>query len=212
MVIANPPYSAGRTSENDNNQNLEYPHSTSASAQPTRRDRRQRFKNSLYDSYIRAIRWASDRIKDKGVVGFVTNGSFIDGNAMDGLARVSDRRVHSPSTSSTCAGTSGRAAKCRDRKAERSSAPAAAHPIAITLLVKNPAKKAPATLRYHDIGDYLSREEKLTIISGFGSIAGIEAGEEVDDAQPNDEHDWINQRDPAFEQFIAIGDKGRSRR
>ncbi len=83
-------------------------------------------------------------------------------------------------------------------------------PIAITVLVKNPAKTAPATLRYYDIGDYHTRDEKLQIISGFAGIAGIDSAGKWSTLQPNAEHDWISQRDPAFGQFLPLGDKTAS--
>lgn len=79
--------------------------------------------------------------------------------------------------------------------------------VAITLLVKNPSKTGACTHRYHDIGDYLTREEKLAIIKGFSSVSGIEKANKWTMLAPNDDHDWINQRDPAFEKFVPIGDK-----
>ena len=39
----------------------------------------------LYDSYVKAFRWASDRIGEKGIIGFISNGSFIDSQSTDGL-------------------------------------------------------------------------------------------------------------------------------
>lgn len=85
VVIANPPYSAGQESENDDNQNLSYPQlDERISNTYAARSTAPNVKN-LYDSYIRAIRWASDRIQQRGVIGFVTNGYFIDGNSMDGM-------------------------------------------------------------------------------------------------------------------------------
>ena len=79
--------------------------------------------------------------------------------------------------------------------------------IAITLLVKNPAKKGNLQIHYHDIGDYLTREEKLEIISKFETAKNIP----WKIITPNDSHDWINKRDAAFEKFLPIGfkeDKG----
>ena len=90
VIIGNPPYSAGQTSENDGNKNLKYPALDDKIRDTYARYSSATNKNSLYDSYIRAIRWASDRIKDRGIVCFVTNGSFIDNNAMDGLLSIKD--------------------------------------------------------------------------------------------------------------------------
>ncbi|MGL4502561.1 MAG: Eco57I restriction-modification methylase domain-containing protein, partial [Planktothrix sp.] len=87
VIIGNPPYSAGQTNENDGNKNLKYPQLDRRIGDTYAKYSSATLKNSLYDSYIRAIRWASDRIRDKGIVCFVTNGSFIDNNAMDGLRK-----------------------------------------------------------------------------------------------------------------------------
>lgn len=70
-------------------------------------------------------------------------------------------------------------------------------------MVKDPAHFGPCELRYYDIGDYLSTEEKLTKIDSLGSIDGI-AWQRL---TPNDQGDWANQRDPAFDEFIPLGDK-----
>ncbi|MFM6075729.1 MAG: Eco57I restriction-modification methylase domain-containing protein, partial [Dolichospermum sp.] len=87
VIIGNPPYSAGQTSENDGNKNLKYDQLDSRIADTYAKYSSATLKNSLYDSYIRGFRWGSDRIKDKGIVCFVSNGSFIDNNAMDGFRK-----------------------------------------------------------------------------------------------------------------------------
>lgn len=206
VVIANPPYSANQGDANNNNQNLKYLALDQRIASTYAARSSATNKNSLYDSYVRAIRWASDRIKDNGVVGFVTNGYFIDGNAMDGLrACLKDefQSIHVFNLRGN-ARTSG---DLRKMEAGNIFGSGARTPVAITLLVKNPAKKGLCTLRYHDIGDYLSREEKLKIIKIFGSVKGIEKAKQWTTLTPNADHDWINQRDPAFERFLNIGDR-----
>ncbi|MFN7714188.1 MAG: type ISP restriction/modification enzyme, partial [Pseudanabaenaceae cyanobacterium] len=156
----------------------------------------------LYDSYIRAIRWASDRIKERGIVCFVTNGSFIDNNAMDGLRKC----LADEFTSVYCFNlrgnqrTSGETSRKEGGKIFGSGSRA---PIAITLLIKNPEKAGQYQLFYHDIGDYLSREEKLDKIKKFGSFKNIPRTP----IKLNDSHDWISQRNAEFEKFISLGDK-----
>lgn len=206
VVIANPPYSAQQDSENDNNQNLEYPVLDERIRSTYAAQSNAKLLKNLYDSYIRALRWASDRIKDKGVVGFVTNGSFIDANNMDGLRG----NLTDEFTSVYVFNLRGNARTERERRRMESGNVFGAGtrtPVAITLLVRNPAKKAINQLRYHDIGDYLDRSEKLRIIRDFASIAGIDTAKKWTILTPNAEHDWINQRDPAFDKFITLGDK-----
>ena len=206
VVIGNPPYSARQESANDANQNLKYPtideqiRSTYAARSVATN------KNSLYNSYIRAVRWASERIQGRGVVGFVTNGKFIDGSAMDGLRACLVDEFTSIYVFNLRgnAHTSGEA-----RRMEKGNVfgEGTQDPVAITLLVKNPAKRGKCELYYHDIGDYLSREEKLGIISRFQSANGIHRAKKWQRLQPNASHDWINQRDPAFGAFVSLGDK-----
>jgi predicted helicase len=202
VIVGNPPYSSGQNSENDSNKNLKYPlldariRCTYAEASTATN------KNSLYDSYIRAVRWASDRIKDKGVVCYVSNGSFIDSNAMDGLRKC----LTDEFTSIYCFNLRGNARTSGEqRRMEKGNVfgEGTRTPVAITILVRNPDKKGSCELFYHDIGDYLNREEKLKIISDFGSIKGLQWNQ----LTPNSSQDWINQRDPAFDNFIPVGDK-----
>lgn len=202
VIVGNPPYSALQESENDGNKNLKYPQlderirTTYAAASTAV------LKNSLYDSYIRAVRWASDRVKDKGVVCYVSNGSFIDGNATDGLRKCLTEEFTSIYVFNLRgnARTSG-----EQRRMEKGNVfgEGTRTPVAISLLVKNPAKQGKGQLFYHDIGDYLNKEEKLKIVTEFASIGSIPWRT----LKPNDSHDWINQRDPAFDAFLPLGDK-----
>ena len=85
VIVGNPPYSAGQRSAADNNPNASYPQLAGRIAETYAKRSKATLKNSLYDSYKMAIRWASDRISDQGVVAFVTNGSWIDGNVDAGV-------------------------------------------------------------------------------------------------------------------------------
>ena len=87
VIVGNPPYSVGQTSGNDDNANVKYP-TLDARVRDTFAARTDAtLKNSLYDSYMRAIRWASDRVGDSGVIGFVTNGGWIEGNTAAGVRK-----------------------------------------------------------------------------------------------------------------------------
>lgn len=202
VIVGNPPYSSGQSSENDANKNLKYPQLDARIRNTYAAYSTATNKNSLYDSYIRSFRWATDRLKDRGVVCFVSNGSFIDNNSMDGLRKC----FTDDFTSIYCFNlrgnqrTSGELSRMEGGKIFGSGSRAS---IAVTLLIKNPNKKGNCNLYYHDIGDYLGRDEKLKIISGYRSIKNIP----WNDITPNQSHDWINQRDPAFSSFVNLGDK-----
>ncbi|MFK8985492.1 DEAD/DEAH box helicase [Acinetobacter seifertii] len=206
VIIGNPPYSAGQESANDNNANVAYPHLDDRISQTY-----VNFSNSLntksnYDSYIRAIRWASDRIKDCGVIGFVTNAGYIDSNSADGL-----RKCLADEFSSLYffhlrgnQRTSGERSRQEGGKIFGGGSRA---PIVIAVLVKNPDAKQNGQIYFHDIGDYLSREEKLEKISDLVSINGITAIDGWTTITPDVHNDWLNQRDDSFYEFMPIGDK-----
>ena len=162
--------------------------------------------NGLYDSYIRAIRWASDRIKDNGVIGFVTNANFVDSNTADGLRKCLVEEFSSLYIFHLRGNqrTSGERSRKEGGKIFGSGSRA---PIAISILVKNPEAKDQGKLYFHDIGDYLNRDEKLQKISGFKSLQGIIEANAWELIPPNEHGDWVNQRDESFSSYISIGDK-----
>ncbi|KJS08562.1 MAG: damage-inducible protein [Hoeflea sp. BRH_c9] len=206
VIVGNPPYSAGQTSANDNNANIEYPSLDARIRETYAAHSSATLKNSLYDSYIRAIRWGSDRLGDAGIMAYVSNAGWIDGNATDGLRKCLAEEFASIFIFHLRGNqrTSGELSKKEGGKIFGSGSRA---PIAITLFVKNPNAKERGKIRFHDIGDYLTRNEKLAKIKSFSSTEGINEGAGWRGIKPNERNDWLNQRDTAFEKFIAIGDK-----
>lgn len=205
VIIGNPPYSVGQTSANDNAQNLKYPVLDKRIAETFAAKTQATNKNSLYDSYIKAIRWASDRIasmKEGGIVAFISNGAWIDGNVQDGMRKCLKNEYTSIYVLNLRGNqrTSGELSRKEGGKIFGSGSRT---PITITFLVKNPAKQGKATIHYHDIGDYLTREQKLKMVHDFHSIDNVEWKE----LQPNEKNDWINQRDGVFDNLLLLGDK-----
>lgn len=203
VIVGNPPYSVGQGDANANNANVPYPN-LDARIRDTYGARSDATnKNSLYDSYIRSIRWASDRIGDAGVIGFVTNAGFVEANTADGLRKCLAEEFSSLYVFHLRGNqrTSGETSRKEGGKIFGSGSRA---PIAISLLVKNPAAQAHGQIHFHDIGDYLSREEKLERIVNYASVAGIPAWQHV---VPDEHGDWVKQRDNSFAQFIVLGDK-----
>ncbi|MDH2508166.1 DEAD/DEAH box helicase family protein [Acinetobacter baumannii] len=206
VIIGNPPYSAGQDSANDNNANVKYP-TLDEKIRQTYADRSVATnKNSLYDSYIRAIRWASDRISTQGVIGFVTNASFVDANTADGLRKCLVEEFSSLYIFHLRGNqrTSGEKSRQEGGKIFGSGSRA---PIAISILVKNPNAEHSGQIYFHDIGDYLNREEKLEKITEFESLQGITSANGWVKIEPDEHGDWLNQRDDSFGEFISLGDK-----
>ncbi|MBU2769323.1 DEAD/DEAH box helicase [Acidithiobacillus ferrivorans] len=199
VIIGNPPYSVGQDNANDNNQNLKYDaldasiratyaaHSTAA------------YKNSLYDSYMRAFRWASNRIKDQGVICFVTNGGWIDTNAMDGFRK----SLADEFTSIYVYNLRGNFRKFDQREGQNVFGQGCGTTVCITLLVKNPQKTGHCEIHYAEMGDGLKTSEKLKEIAENQDITGVAWGI----IEPNASHDWINPRSEDFGSFMAMGDK-----
>lgn len=206
VIFGNPPYSVGQEDANDNNQNVAYPHldqrirSTYAA-----RSENANLRN-LYDSYVRAIRWSSDRVGDSGVIGFVTNAGFLDANTADGL-----RRCLVDEFSSIYVfhlrGNARTSGEQRRKEKDNVFGTGSRAPIAISLLVKNPKAEQHGQIYFHDIGDYLSREEKLEKIGNFSSIAGIAEGIGWQVISPDEHGDWRKQRNGDFAEYIVMGDK-----
>lgn len=208
VIVGNPPYSAGQDSANDNNQNLKYPFLDARIANTYAAKSTAQNKNSLYDSYIRAIRWASDRVKDRGVVAFVSNGGFLDGNTADGIRKSLTDEFSSLYVFNLRGNTRTSGEQARKEGGQTFGSGSRAT-IAISILVKNPDSPENGRLLYRDIGDYLTREQKLGLVAEYGSIDGVP----WELVRPNESGDWLNQRDDTFARFTPIGDKtplGRS--
>ncbi|MDA8119537.1 MAG: DEAD/DEAH box helicase family protein [Gammaproteobacteria bacterium] len=199
VIIGNPPYSAVQSSANQNNQNLQYETLDSEIRRTYAARSRNRNPRNLYDSYIRALRWASDRLKDDGVIGFVTNGSFLDANNMDGLRKCLTEEF-SHLYVFNLRGNARTQGEQRRKEAGGIFGEGSRTPVAITILIKDKAHSGPCELRYYDIGDYHSRANKLAIIQNLHDIEQI-AWEML---APNPEGDWVSLRDPVFDRFLDI--------
>ncbi len=203
VIIGNPPYSIGQKSANDNAQNQKYEKLDNRIAETFAKHSTANLNKGLYDPYIKAFRWASDRLnKNGGIICYVSNGNWLDSTGMDGFRYCLEREFSSIYVYNLRgnARTSG-----EQRRKEKGNVfgEGSRTPISITLLVKNPNdQKEKATIYYHDIGDYLSREEKLEIIKKVGSVLSPKF--ESTELKPNEHNDWLNQRNEVFSSFVPI--------
>ncbi|MCR5463184.1 MAG: DEAD/DEAH box helicase family protein [Bacteroidales bacterium] len=202
IIIGNPPYSVGQKSANDNAQNQEYP-TLNRRIEDTYAADTDSMKRSLYDTYIKAFRWASDRLgKEGGVIGFVTNGSWLDGVAQDGFRKCLEREFSSLYVFNL-RGNCRTQGELRKREAGNVFGLGSRTPISITILVKKVnIDRKKAKIYYHDIGDYLSREDKLRIIKSYGSIDNPAMGWRI--LEPNEHGDWINHRNEQYGSYIPL--------
>lgn len=209
IIMGNPPYSVGQKSADDNAQNQIYPKLDKRISDTYQAIASGTGKRALYDAYIKAFRWSTDRLdKTGGIICFISNSSWIDGIATAGFRLYLESEFSSVYVFNLRGNqrTSGELSRKEGGKIFGSGSRT---PISITLLVKNPnVKKEKATIHYHDIGDYIDREQKLKIVKNFKTFANPRLP--LITLQPNEHGDWISQRNNAFDNLIPLGEKGKN--
>ena len=209
VIVGNPPYSSGQNNQDDENKNTKYDKLDAEIRQTYAEQSRANLKNSLYDSYIRAIRWASSRLKEKGVMSFITNAGWLDGIATDGLRKCLVEEFTSlyifnlrgDKTDVESGGSNVFGGQC-------------GIDVAVLLFVKNPNSVQKGTIRYCDIADSqicgpVSTSAKLKRIKEIGSVRGIGNLQGWETITPNQHNDWINLRNESFNQFMASAGKAK---
>lgn len=204
VIIGNPPYSVGQRSANDNAQNQSYPHLEQRIADTYVAKSKAKNNNAIYDSYIKAYRWATDRLvpNEGGIIAFITNSGWIDGLSHDGFRASLQQDFDKIYVYNLRGAIRGKAKEASRREGQNVFDIMTG--VAITFLVRYPQSKRKlqqqAEIYYHDIGDYLSREEKLERISSARSYSHLPWTR----ITPNDKQDWINQRDDLFDTLIPL--------
>ncbi|MFP6113385.1 type ISP restriction/modification enzyme [Helicobacter pylori] len=198
VIIGNPPYSAGAKSENDNNQNLSHPKLEKLVYEKYGKNSTAKVGNTTRDTLIQSIRMASDLLKDKGVLGFVVNGGFIDSKSADGFRKCVAQEFSRLYVLNLRGNqrTSGEVSKKEGGKIFDSGSRAT---VAIIFFVKDKSVENN-TIHYYEVGDYLKREAKLNLLTGFENLDSVPFKE----ITPNNKGDWINQRNDDFEKLIPL--------
>ena len=206
VILGNPPYSIGQSSQDDDNQNEKYPALDTRIAETyVASANKGSLKKSLYDSYIRAFRWGSDKITERGVIAFVTNAGWLDSTSANGLRLClveefsSIYIYHLKGNQRT---TSGEQSRKEGGKVFGAGSRA---PIAITFLVKNPETTEQGQTYFASVDDYLTREQKLQQLRDMGSVLNPQVP--LIRITPDAHGDWFNQRSDDFDKFISIAGK-----
>ncbi len=198
VIIGNPPYSSGAKSENDNNQNLSHPKLEKWVNETYGKNSTAKVGNTTRDTLIHSIRMASDLLKDKGVLGFVVNGSFIDNKSSDGF-RKCVAKDFSHLYVLNLRGNARTSGEERKKEGDGIFDSGSRTTVAIIFFVKD--KSTPNnTIFYYEVGDYLKREAKLNLLAGFENLESVPFSV----ITPNDKGDWINQRNDDFEKLIPL--------
>ncbi|GHR13428.1 helicase [Helicobacter pylori] len=198
VIIGNPPYSAGAKSQNDNNQNLSHPNLEKKVYEKYGQNSTAKVGATTRDTLIQSIYMASELLKDKGVLGFVVNGSFIDSKSGDGFRKCVAQEFSHLYVLNLRGNrrTSGEVSRKEGGQIFDSGSRAT---IAIIFFVKDKSVNNN-TIHYYDIGDYLKREEKLNLLANFENLDSVP----FEKITPNNKGDWINQREDAFDKLIPL--------
>ncbi|WP_196485325.1 DEAD/DEAH box helicase [Propionibacterium freudenreichii] len=204
VIVANPPYSVGQGSANDNNANLRYPSLDQRIADTYAAQSTATLKNSLYDSYVRAFRWATDRLGTQGVIGFVSNNGWVDGNTADGIRltfaeEFSDIWVYNLRGNQRTAGETSR------REGGKVFGSGARTGVAVLIAAKNPHADRPCRIHYFGVPDYQTRDDKLADLQD-ATLGRVD----WQTITPNQAGDWLNQRNDSFTTYPPIGSKDAS--
>lgn len=204
IIIGNPPYSVGQKSANDNAQNQKYPKLDGRVGNTYVKYSLANNKNKIYDSYIKAFRWSSDRLDNQngGIVAFITNNGWLESNGMDGFRQCLEQEFSSIHIFNLRGAIRGKSKDAAQKEGQNVFDIMTG--VAITILVKKPNKNPDekATIYYHDIGDYLKRTDKLEILKHFKGVNNSKIDWKV--LKPNEHNDWLNQRSDLFSSFIQI--------
>lgn len=196
-IIGNPPYSKGQGAESDNNQNIHYEKLEENIRKTYIAKSKANAQNGTMDSYVKALRWATDRLKKNGIVAFVSNGSFLDSSSADGL-RASLYEEFNHLYIFNMRGNALGSGEIRKKEGGNVFGAGTRTSVAISILVKDGSDSHK--LHYHDIGDYLSQKEKLRIIEDIADISAID----WQTILPDDNNDWLNQRDRNFDLYSKL--------
>ena len=203
VIVGNPPYSAGQKNANDNNANESYPSLDKEIATTYLAESTARSSAKVYDSYIRAFRWASDRIGQSGVVCFVSGAGWLSGVAMDGFRKSLAQEFNSVYILNLRGHKEFRRLTKKQLADEGDNifGSASTTPIAITMLVRSSLNNERGAIYYHDIGIGLGRKEKLSIVERM-AVAGVNEWTRI---RPDRHGDWLDQRDDSFSELAPVG-------
>ena len=208
VIISNPPYSATQETTNDDNANDHYDELDSRISETYVAKTGAANKNKIYDSYIRAYRWASDRIENSGIIGFITNAGWLEALSANGMRKCMAEEFSSIYIYHLKGNqrTSGERSR---REGGKIFAEGSRAPIAMVFLVKNPNDPIKGKIFFHSVEDYLTREQKLNEVSKYGSISNKAMSWER--IIPDKHGDWLNQKDDSFDNFISLYEKDKNK-
>ena len=199
VVIGNPPYNVGQVNENDNNKNRKYKTMDERVRETYSYNSKATNKNALSDPYVKAIRWALDRVEDEGVVAFVTNNSFLHGVAFDGMRK----HLADDCDAIYIFDLGGNARK--GLKVSDANVFGIRVGVSINLFVKKDGDSSESPrIFYYRTDDLWDKKQKFSFLSECENVGGIQ----WQTIQPDERHTWLTEGlHSEFNTFIPMGTK-----
>jgi predicted helicase len=200
VVIGNPPYNTNQVNENDNNKNRKYKLMDKRVSETYAKDSKATLVNKLSDPYVKAIRWASDRIGNEGIVAFVTNNGFIDQIAFDGMRK----HLEQDFDEIYLLDLGGNVRKNPKISGTTHNVFGIQVGVSINLLIRKKPHSTPAKIHYARVDEFWRKEQKSRYLDDKQHRSSIE----WQDIEPDAKHTWITEgMGSEFESFIPMGDK-----
>ena len=202
VVIGNPPYNMAQVNDSDNNRNRKYERMDERITETYAKDSSATLKMALYDPYVKAIRWASDRIKEEGVVAFVTNNGFLDGYSLDGMRK----HLEQDFTKIYHINLKGNARTSGERRRQEGGNvfdDQIRVSVGISFFIKKAdAASDKADVQIYSVDDYMKALEKQELLNEFGDYSKVP----MKRAEVDSKHTWLTDGMRAeFETFTPIG-------
>ena len=206
-ILGNPPYSVGQKSENDDAKNVTYNNLDEKIRKTYLQNSSATLSRNLFDSYIRSIRWASDRIEENGILAFITGNGFLDSAFADGMRK----SLTNEFSQIYIIDLKGNIRKSMLNKGDKTEGEnifgtGSMTGISINIFIKK-NNSSINTIKYYNLGDNLSKKQKLQKIVHINSIENLLKNNEFKDLKIDKYGDWLKHRLPEFEKFIKIGDR-----
>ncbi len=199
VIIGNPPYNAGQINENDNNKNRKYPVIDGRVRESYSKDSKATLRNALADPYVKAIRWASDRIGDEGIVALVTNNSFLEGIAFDGMRK----HLGQDFSSMYLLDLGGNVRKNPQLSGTTHNVFGIQVGVSLNLLVKKKETKS-AEIFYASVGEDWRKEAKYRYLDEKQQVSQLE----WQLIAPDKKHTWLTEGlHSEFDEFLPLGTK-----
>lgn len=200
VILGNPPYSRGQDDANDNAQNQKYPNLDNRISETYAVGSDATLSRDLYNSYIKAFRWSSDRLQNKegGIIAFITGSGWIDKGGYSGFRKSLEKEFSAIYVINLRGDIRGKAKETAKREGQNVFDIMTG--VSITILVKKPNTSSKAKIHFYNLDDYLNRVEKLKFLKDSKSCKNINFA----NISPNVKGDWINQRTDVFESLIPL--------